>query len=160
MSEHVKIADASIEQLHAFVETVLGVPDLAARPQRKTLLLAIEQAAWAKDAIPVLTAALAPAPIDPEQTGGFQKTDEEIGRQRTYRRVIIARSDKPGGDQPVPLSVNGIAMYVERGKEQDIPEEYFGVLRDAVQELRDAAPDGRGLSEPRFVPMYPYSVVK
>ena len=72
--------------------------------------------------------------------------------------VIIIREEKPGGDQPVFLAVNGKGILVERGKPSPLKRKYFEVLRNAIQHIYEPV-DGGGMSEPREVPLYPYQIV-
>ena len=73
-------------------------------------------------------------------------------------RVNINISEKSGGDQAVPLSVNGVAMIVERGVDSDIPEPYFEVLQNAKQSIPITDRDGH-ITGYRNKYAYPFSRV-
>jgi hypothetical protein len=72
--------------------------------------------------------------------------------------VMIAAHDGPGGDEPVPVSVNGKAMLIPRGVEAPIKRMYLEVLKNAV-EARYEALDNGGMSPARPVHRYPFSVL-
>lgn len=72
--------------------------------------------------------------------------------------VIVATQDTAGGNEPVPVSVNGKAMLIPRGEEATIPWAYYQVLKDAVEFRYDPLPDG-GMSPARKVMRYPFNRV-
>lgn len=90
---------------------------------------------------------------------------EGSGKKRLCCRVVIQKMDPmvyPGGDEPVPVGVNGTAMLIPRGEPVTIPVEYAEVLENAekfVYSEYDPSSDfGRGgLREPQIVKEYPFS---
>lgn len=64
------------------------------------------------------------------QSATFMKVDEN-GREREYCRILIPIEDKPGGEEQVPVSVNGIRYDIPRGSPQDVPVEYVEALQNA-----------------------------
>lgn len=79
-------------------------------------------------------------------------------REKLYVTVNIARTEDPGGNDPVPLSVNGRAMYVPRDQDCEIRYPYYEVLKGAVTTKYDQKEDGEMV--PRHVPLYPFSLVE
>lgn len=164
MGEHVKIEDATREQLQRHAELVMGLEGLGDRPQRATLLAKIEEAGWPLDSIPTLFApTAAPPPAAGHISAGTPFMAEFNGSERECLRIRIHEGG-PGELKAVPLSHNGKAIYVERGKDSTIPVEYvFGPLVDAVEDVFDPPSSEedltRGLKAPRHVPSYPFSYV-
>lgn len=71
--------------------------------------------------------------------------------------LVIAREEKEGGDEPVPVSVNGAAMWIPRGQMVEIPYRYFVALMNAVKEVFTQK-DIYGALEGRMVPALPIDV--
>ncbi len=152
--KQVKIADASEQQLRDFGRDTLGLT-LPPNCKIETLKAKI-QAAWDKDYV-VVDDAEAPEPINGKSPQPV--TDEQQGPEREMVRVFINITDDAGGDEPVPVSVNGKAMLIPRNENCDIPVEYYEVLKNAVQHKYDPLPDGGLNPVPRLVPKYPFQKV-
>lgn len=142
----IQIAQASKEQLRAFAETHLGI---VMPPDAKTeTLRAKVAAAWNKDEIVIQDDA--PASTQPDRRAApISAPDGKV-------KLIIQRTDDAGGDEPVPVGVNGRVMLVPRGEEVEIPKPYFEVLKNAVKHIYEPLKDGGMNPIPRKVPMYPY----
>lgn len=150
MSENqLPLSEASADQLRTFALSYLGMT-FPGNTQAETMRAKIGYA-WSKDHI------LLADPVD-EGVQVPPKLAEQEGPKDKVR-VIIQRTEDAGGDEPVPLSVNGRAMLVPRGEPVDIPREYFEVLEHAVTHRYEALRDGGISSVPREIPLYPHQVV-
>lgn len=151
----VPLAKATAEQLRTFAENYLGIsPDANARVDQ---LRAQVQAAWGKDSIIVAPA----AGQEPEAPAGSPPRPVTAAQQPPPKgkvKIHIPMTDRPGGREPVPVSVNGRAMLIPRGEECEIPYAYYEVLKNAV-ELQYYEMPGGGLSQPQAVQAIPYSVL-
>lgn len=157
-----KIADPNTTpaELRAFGKNYLGL-DLPPNCNRETLVSRIS-AAWEKDHIIVDDAKApddtvapeggAPPPVLDSQTPPAEGDD--------LVRIRINITDTPGGNEPVPVSVNGRAMLIPRDKDVEVPSKYVEALEHAVEHRYEPADDGNGLKpEPRLVPKYPFQRV-
>lgn len=145
---------ASLEQLRQFATNNLGI-DVNPSFNRLAVLAQVQQV-WDKPEIDVEDEA-------PAARKGAAKPAAKDDPKAPARKVtvIIHAVDEPGGSDRVPLSVNGKAMLVERIVEQELPEHFFLVLKNAVEKRYDPLPDGKGYNPiPRLVPRYPYSVIR
>lgn len=150
----VKLDEASALELRAFAESHLGMT-FKGNESKENMRAAIRPA-WNKDEIPVPDE----APTDPVQGAAPKPATASQQPPKEKVRVLIATTEGQGGDEAVPLGVNGKIMLVPRGKEVDIPAEYFEVLKNAVRHVREPLKDAygnmAGLGEPREVPAYPF----
>jgi len=74
-------------------------------------------------------------------------------------RINIGIQEEAGGNEPVPVGVNGKIMLIPRGKDVDIPESYLEALQHAVTYKYDSLPDGMGINPvPREVQLYPFQI--
>lgn len=154
MSEQKKIAlkAATQAQLRAFAQAYLG---MSFPPNAKTEAIRSKiRAAWTKEEIPIE----APEAVEdtPQGTRPPSVTAEQRPPGPQKIKIIIQRTDEPGGDEPVPLGVNGRVMLVPRGEEVEIPTAYFEVLKNAVTHRYEALKEGGLNPVPREVPMYPF----
>lgn len=151
----VDIKDATEQQLRDFGRDTLGL-SLPPNCKMETLRAKIS-AAWDKSDITV-----ADAPEVAPQTGS-RPVPVEAGQEppkRNMVRINISVTEEPGGTDDVPVGVNGRVMTIPRGKDVDIPEEYFMVLREAITHKYDPLPDGQGINPiPRKVALYPHQVI-
>jgi hypothetical protein len=151
----VPIDKATEQELRAFATGTLGL-EIHHSSKREKILGQV-QAVWDKpeitvadEAPPALQAGTPPQPV----TAAQQPPAKEMVR------IIIAVTDDAGGNEPVPVSVNGSAMLIPRGKPVDIPLPYYKALENTVQHRFDPNPDGNGMSfTPRLVPAYPFQRV-
>jgi len=76
-------------------------------------------------------------------------------------RIIVARSNEAGGDEPVKCGVNGKAMLIPRGEPVDVPAPYVEVLENAIAFHYEQRDLGGGLTElvRREVPLYPFQIL-
>ena len=72
-------------------------------------------------------------------------------------KIIIARDEKPGGDRPVFVAVNGKSMLIPRAEPCDVGLPYVEALAHATQTLYDMDEEGNITS--REVPLYPMQIL-
>jgi hypothetical protein len=141
----VALKDASGPQMRAFAQSHLGMefPSNMANEKVRAQI----QAAWTKEEIDVED------PVEPPA-----KTAKTLGDETVTEKVklIINRTEDAGGDEPVPIGVNGRVMLVPRGDIVEIPLTYFNVLKNAVKDIYESLPDGGMNPVPRKVPAYPF----
>jgi len=152
--KRIDITAATQPQLLVFARDTLGFnspPNILAETLRAKIA-----AAWPKDYIMVSEADETPA-----QDGSKPQpqTAEQAGPAEGMRRIHINITEEAGGTEAVPVGVNGRIMLVPRGKNVDIPEAYYLVLKAAIKNLYDPIPDGGMNPVPREVPMYPFQLV-
>lgn len=153
----IPIEQADRDQLKEFAETYLGM-NFPNNTKEETMRAKVK-AAWSKPEIPVADreaqAEAAQAEVEGQQGTPPPPVTAEQQRQPDKVRVIIARTDEAGGDEPVPVGVNGRVMLVPRGEEVDIPPSYYEALQHAVKNIYERDDQGNLVPEPRKVPAYP-----
>lgn len=151
----VNLADATQPELIEFAQSTLGIM-IPGNAKRETALAKVMSAWPDKDYI-LLEAKEEQAPL----SGQAPKpaTAVQGGPPPGYVRIIVQRQEGAGGDDPIPLGVNGKIMLVERGKESDIKDAYFRVLENAVKHVYESLTDGGINPEARKVATYPYQVI-
>jgi len=141
----VLLKDATGPQMRAFAQTHLGMEFRHNEPNEK-VRAAIAQA-WAKDEIIV---------VEEEPQAKKASTQREPGPVADKVRLIVQRTEEAGGDEPVPVGVNGRIMLIPRGEEVEIPVPYFEVWKNAIRYIYDANKEGGLNPVPRQVPAYPF----
>lgn len=141
------IADATASEVASFASINLGIPDIHYKLGKAAILIKMGPV-WDKDYIEVEDSVPDVRRVDPPKTTG----------KRRMVDLMIPNQDYAGGGQPVPLSVNGSQMFVERNKRSMIPYEYFIALQNAQKAVYDQGPNGELIMPPRMVPEYPYMV--
>jgi hypothetical protein len=150
----IPIDDADVGQLRAFATTVLGL-ELGGRENIPTLRAKIAEANWTRDVITVTEGGAAP-PSSP--SGSHYLTTRVNAKGETEVKIRLHAQDRPGGDEPLPVSVNGLAFYIPRGEPCFVPEKYIEVLKNAQEDVYESYAGGMGgLGEARRVPSYPFS---
>lgn len=153
MSEQkIALSEASEAQLRAFALAYLGI-GFPHNAKAETMRARI-RSAWSEEKIRVDIADEPSAPAVMSAAPQPGRPDQDPGEARSVK-IIVQRTDDPGGDEPIPVGVNGRVMLVPRGEEVEIPEPYYEVLAHAVTHRYEALPDGGLSEEPRKVPMYP-----
>ena len=154
MNRKIQLTDATADQCREFANNTLGL-NLPVNTKPETVRAKIA-ASWDKDFIMVEPEAkvdkqegAAPTPVTAEQA--------EVKPKMV--RIHINVTEESGGNEDVPVGVNGKVMLIPRGKDVDIPEPYFLVLQNAIAHKWDALPGGGMAPEPRKVPMYPFQVI-
>lgn len=153
-TRHVPLAEAENDQLKDFAATILGL-EFDGRTGSQAMRAKIREAGWTKDTIPVLAQS---APRQDTKPSGAKQAFEKNGRP--FYRIMIPNEEKPGGEEPVMVSVNGRAMYIPRGEPQEVPAEYVEVLENAQSLVYEQYTGGKGgLGKPRIVQSYPFGYV-
>ena len=97
---------------------------------------------------------------EPAEPGTVHKSIKMMktssGREEEHHCIVVATTEGDGGDRPVCLRVNGVNFLVPRGKPVWVPKRYVEALDHAVKDVYD--PTDNGLSEPRKVHNYPFSL--
>lgn len=83
--------------------------------------------------------------------------DERAKRDATKITVIVDKSDEAGGDQPVPVCVNGRNMFVPRGEPVAIRYPYYVALVNAKRLVVEQTRDNQTFE--RTVQAYPFQTV-
>ena len=82
------------------------------------------------------------------------------GRHTPGRRMVelrIEQQEKPGGNEPVFVSVNGVHMLIPRSKNCWVDYKYYEALQNAVAHIAEVDQDSN-ITGYRKVPEYPVSV--
>lgn len=157
MAKQLLIADASTKELSAFARDNLGM-NLPGNMLRENMLARIG-AAWNKDFITIPDYLSGePQHMDgapPPPTTAEQAALPEPG----YVRIEISVTEDAGGNEAVPVGVNGKIMLIPRGKQVDIKRSYYQVLQNAVMRKYDPLPDGGINPVPRKVALYPFQLI-
>lgn len=142
----IKIEDAKAYQLRKYAEEVLG---LQLRAGESAMSIKAKIAAVIEgDEIDVSE--------DDPALPKLQKAAPELAEKPAKVTIIISRTNEPGGNQPVPVAVNGRAMLIPRGEPVEIPEHFFEALKNAERAVYDQYPDGGINPTPRIIPEYPF----
>jgi hypothetical protein len=151
----IKLEDAKAHQVRDFAIRVLGLDvkpaDSLASIRAKIALV------WEGDEIEVaedgkVIADLAKGVAADEGQAKEADPDRKV-------TILISRTNEPGGDQPVPVAVNGRAILIPRGKPSPVAYKYVEALTNAEQAIYDPLPDGGISTEPRMVPAYPFQII-
>jgi len=150
--KEVPIEQADVGQLRKFALESLGL-DISQQMTGAQIRAKIALA-WDK---PYILAApdLPRVDVTPLKPPAAPKDD--ILGSREMVTVYIQPQEGPGGEEPVPLSVNGRAMWVKRGVPSRIRVPYFEVLNHSIRFVYPTDADGN-IMPPRAVHMYPFSV--
>lgn len=163
----VAIDDADVSQLRAFNNAFLQIETTG--KENGNQLRNMIKSVWDKDEIflPQRADKYGDTPDSQGRPGQPFKHEfpKGSGRERDCVRVVIPKMDPkifPGGTEPVPVSLNGSAMYIPRGAPQIIPVEYAEILASAERfvypEYDPEEDNGRGgLKEPQVVKEYPFN---
>lgn len=151
-TRQIKFEDASIEDLRLFAKQSLGFElhkncnlDTAREKVREAF-----QGPWFVIDIPA------------DQIDAEQKAKDAILEKKQI--VEFSALDEPGGQDPVPVSINGRAKYIIRGVPAAVAKKYLlvidGAERHAYTQTYDAKGRESGISLlPKRTKSYPYSVI-
>lgn len=143
--------EATVEEVRQYAR-FLGL-EIEKAEHKATVLAKIGTAGFNTEQITVFEE-IAPTPT-PKRT---MTVKNRLGKE--CYKVMIPEEDKPGGEEAVPVGVNGSVMLIPRGQDVLVPVEYVGVLRNAVMDIYDPVKDGLGgIRKPRKVPAYPFQLV-
>lgn len=161
---------ASHADLYAYASLTLGLPVTESTPKKdliaqisatgcKSIPVSDEEpaAAPAKPAPVAQMTASAIAPFDP-MAQDLTPEQRKLRDAQIVNLFISKQTGVPGGDEDVPMIVNGSLMLLPRGKPIDVRWPYFYALTKAVQEIFEPMADGGIPSKGNEVPLYPFSV--
>ena len=155
--DRINITDATPAQLRDFGASVLGL-ELTGRETHAMMVSKLAEVGYGVETI-TLTPPLVIPSGNPKPDEPFTTRMRDDGIKEV--RIIVQVQDKDGGDRPVPVSVNGRAMIIPRGKPVWVPESYVEVLNHAVEyvypEYVGQTDSMGGLAQPRQVKSYPFS---
>lgn len=161
----IDIESASAAELRKFGRVALGL-DIAETLNKPQILGKLQEAQYTQPFILLEEQPAppgAPAPSNgrvtrPAVRANGEPIRREDGRQMIETRIIINRSERPGGDEPVQVGVNGRLMLIPRGEAVFVREDYLEALEHAVEDVYDPYDGGiGGLKKPRQVQSYPFS---
>jgi len=171
MTKTVKIAfsDATDNQLYDYVTGVLNL-DVPQTASRAVLLSKLAQATTEQEIeVEVVEKRKPGRPArdkaddaeDEDDASVVVKSPEQLALERANEKIKIEIPIQPGagGDEPVPVSVNGRVIFITRGEVVEVARKYVEVLDNAVQYIYPEN-DASVLGEPRRVPMYPINKAK
>lgn len=150
----IPIDEATEAQLREFAADTLGI-EIKVNAKVEQVRAQVEQA-WDRD-IPVTEASPKPTLAGDQPVA---VTDDQNPAEKGKVRINIGIQETAGGNDPVPVGVNGRIMLIPRGKNVDIPEAYLEALTHAVTFKYDTGPDGIGMNPvPREVQLYPFQII-
>ena len=150
--ERKSIEQASAEEVREFARIAFGL-DIASGAHKTTVMAQLEAVGYISDEITIYD------PTQPTQSTATAGTVKNEQGKDCYR-ILIPEEDKAGGQEPVPVSVQGSAMLVPRGKPCLVPVAYVEALQNAVSYFyeRSEGPLG-GIGRRREVPAIPYQIL-
>lgn len=151
----VLVAEATTEQLATFAAQSLG---FEIKPQTPVpTARAMVQKAWDKpDFVLDIPDRAAMVGMPPEgETVVIPK--RVVGADEPKVRIVLHKSDKPGGDRPEFVAHNGVGMLVPRGEECEIPYRYFEILKNAVETVFGEDSEGNRIE--RRIPAFQFTPV-
>jgi hypothetical protein len=95
-----------------------------------------------------------------EEQAVVKRKEPKRGRHIPNKRMVQLRiepQERPGGSEPVFVSVNGVAIYIPRAKVCWVDFKYYEVLRNAVAHHAITDEESKIIGW-RKVPEYPVSV--
>jgi hypothetical protein len=150
----VPMADATPAQLREFATTVLGI-EVAPTTPAAGIRAKIGAAGWDKDTITIAGSSVPGPVITATKASDLAATGEE-----GWSTVLIQKSNEKMGDQPVFVSVNGVGMFIERGRPSRIKNRYVEALQNAVETIYEQdTSDLRAPLIPRDVHRFPFSII-
>lgn len=156
------MAQASDDQLRDFAKNSLQI-DIGAGADRATLEGTIARA-WPHQFILAADEDVR-EDFSAEQTQAVQPVAGQILSSGGYKddpivRLKIGQTDMPGGKDPVPVSVNGDAIVIQRNLVADCPYRFFEALRNAKRIVVDQVLDGPDRGELIETPVTNYPIAE
>jgi hypothetical protein len=149
----VKLMNATDEQLIQFATQSLGL-EINKKKDKRAVILSKIKAAYSSDAFELPDE----TPAKPAKAKDIEvasvASDQDL-RDQQFVTVMIPETEKPGGTEPVKLSVNGRALYAPRGEPIDLRYPYFVALQNAKIDLHDD--EGKKI---RTVQAYNFSIIE
>jgi len=153
----IQITDATPAQLRAFGANTLGL-ELHGRETAQMMVGKFAEVGYNLETIKLEEPATVPSGR-PDGDTAFNTRVRADGIKEA--RIVIHTQDKPGGEEPVPVTVNGSKMFIERGVPSWVPEHFIEALDHAVEDVYSEFAGGSGnlggLAKPRKVHSYPFS---
>ena len=155
----IPLDEATPEQIRTFCRVVMGLP-IADRENVPTMRAKLEKADYTLDFINLPQTAAPPSGHTSATEAFNTRINPKTGQKEI--RILVHVQDRAGGDEPVPVNVNGSNFFIPRGEPCWVPEKFVGALADAKEKQYDeydpARDGGRGgLGEPRYIQSYPFS---
>jgi len=97
--------------------------------------------------------------IDPPSSKVAVKGGAAKSKNTKYITINIAKQDKPGGSEPVPVGVQGVLYTIPRGIDVDVPASVVEVLKNAIQDIVTQDQDTAEIMH-EDVLSYPYQVIR
>lgn len=156
--KRIPLETATLAQLKDFAQQVLGL-DVGQMRTKETLRAGIATVWMQSDILLVGEEHAAPAASGQRSPFGVDGTWPKVKDQKNLPvRVQIAKAQGKGGNEPVPLGVNGSIMWVPRGEPVIIPQCYAEALVNAIAFEYEPLPDGGINPTPIHVPAFPHSI--
>lgn len=153
-TKKIPIDKASAAQLAQFAQLNLGL-DIGSGMSANEIRALLENASYAKDHIEIEDV---PAKAQASSRGSYGATaGTATAKTPTAVKVTIHSEKGVGGDRPIFVGVNFVGMTIPRGETVEIPYSYYEALKNAVGQEYESD-EQSGLSRPRDVPAYPFSV--
>lgn len=148
------VEDATRDQLASYATLQYGI-EIEPRWNKNTILSRLRDAGFHADS---LTMNVAGAEHEPREAAPKAKSVDDRPAKWAGRRLVklsIAKTNEPGGTEPVFVSVNGQAMYIPRGEPSWAPFEYYAALKEAsyveyAPSLNEREPLGARSERERF----------
>jgi hypothetical protein len=158
--KQIAIDDAEASQLREFGKRVLGL-ELVGNETKAIMKGKFAEVGYNLAFIRLESAPNGIPTMQPRGINEAFNTEINSKGEKTVRIQIHAQ-DKPGGDEPVPVGVNGKLIWIPRNKPVFVPEAYVEVLSHAEEFIyAEYNPDANnglgGLPVPRTVKSYPFS---
>lgn len=158
--KQIQIDEAEAGQLREFGKRVLGL-ELSGRETKMIMQGKFAEVGYNMPFIRLEAASNGLPTMQPRGLNEAFNTEVNARGEKTVR-IMIHSQEKPGGDDPVPVSVNGKLIYIPRNKPVYVPEAYVEVLSHAEEFIyAEFNPDVNGgmggLTKPRIVLSYPFS---
>ncbi|MEM8991900.1 MAG: hypothetical protein AAGD08_15970 [Pseudomonadota bacterium] len=126
------IEEATREELYHYAKVILNLP-LQGNPGRERLMIEIRAVEPDVTMIKVKASEAEAKATDKQR---FPRLPQEFSGKRTWF-ILHADSNRPGGEDPHPVSINGHCIYIPRGVRVALPDEYLACVEDAVENAHD-----------------------
>lgn len=150
----IAIAEATEAQLRRFASDTLGL-DVARISKIETLRAKVREAHGHDE----IMAADAPEPEALQDAASPARAGKRAAASGKVK-ILIAATDEKGGDEPIPVGVNGSVMLVPRGAPVEIPAAHYRVLASAVTDRYETDDAGNIKPDPRRVPRFPVTLLQ
>lgn len=155
----IPVAEATKKQLRHYAKEIMQLDGVTNFMNEEQLLTKIREGGFEGDVLEFPDDANdPPATTTPKEPDEAEEPKQATAtRERRYITIQIAETDNDA--RPVPVSVNGVAMLIERGVPSRVPEEYVEALKNATRTKYDVDPKTKRLFNPRQVPTVQFTVI-